>query len=396
MAGNLSGTVLGIERLVGPEQERVSRRQVGLLAHPASVDHDFVHALDLLLRAGARVERLFGPEHGFMGEAQDMEAVERRSVHPSGIPLKSLYGADAATLAPSADDLAGLDALIVDLQDVGARYYTFVWTALLALRACREAGIEMVVTDRPNPIGGQRVEGAPQSDGYLSFVGLKPVAVRHGMTVGELLTMVAADEGLSAHLTVVKMTGWRRDRLITEIDAPWVMPSPNMPTPDTATVYPGMCLIEGTEVSEGRGTTRPFELVGAPGIDGIRLAARLDSCGLPGVFFRPVSFKPGFQKHKNRTCDGVQLHVRDPRIFLPYRTGVALLLALRMEAGDAFAWRHAPYEFVANIPAVDLLTGSDAVRTLVDQGAALDDIAATWEDGEKGFAAARREYLLYP
>ncbi len=395
MQRNIARVRLGIEQLVGNERRRIADRRVGLLAHPASVDHDLEHALDLLLRAGAKPTLLLGPEHGFMGEARDMEPVDGRALHPSGIPLKSLYGATEATLSPSPDDLRGLDALVVDLQDVGARYYTFVWTALLALRACRKAGIEMIVADRPNPLGGQIVEGAPQADGYLSFVGLKPVAVRHGMTVGELLSMAAAEEGLSAHLLVVKMAGWTRERLAFEVDAPWVMPSPNMPTPDTAIVYPGMCLVEGTEISEGRGTTRPFELVGAPKVDGVRLAARLSSHALPGVSFRPASFKPGFQKHKDETCGGVQLHVQDPRAFLPYRTGVAVLVALKAELGETFSWRHAPYEFVTDLPAIDLLTGSDAVRTMVDAGASLEDIATTWAEGEREFIEARRRFLLY-
>ena len=387
--------MLGIERLVTQERRRIAGRNVGLTAHPASVDHRFIHALDLLRGAGANVTRLFGPEHGFTGEAQDMEAVDGRAIHPSGIPLISLYGATEETLAPSPADLRDLDVLIVDLQDVGARYYTFVWTALLALRACRAAGIEMILTDRPNPLGGASVEGAPQASGFLSFVGLKSAAVRHGMTAAEIVRMAAAEEGLSDSLTVVPMEGWRRALWMDETDVPWVLPSPNMPTLETATVYPGICLIEGTEISEGRGTTRPFELVGAPGIDASRLAERLASFELPGIRFRPASFKPGFQKHAGVVCGGVQLHVTDRRSFLPYRTGVAVLLALKAEAGDAFAWRHAPYEFVTDIPAIDLLTGSDAVRTLIEQTAPLDDIAATWAEGEARFYDRRRDFLLY-
>ena len=387
--------VLGIERLVTQERRRIEGRKVGLLAHPASVDHRFVHTLDLLREAGAKVVRLFGPEHGFTGEAQDMEAVDGRALHPSGIPLISLYGATEKTLAPSPADLRDLDALIVDLQDVGARYYTFVWTALSALRACRVAGIEMILTDRPNPLGGAQVEGAPQQPGFLSFVGLKPSAVRHGMTAAEIMRMAAAEEGLSEQLTVIPMEGWRRELWMDETDVPWVLPSPNMPTIETAAVYPGMCLIEGTEISEARGTTRPFELVGAPGIDASRLAARLSAFELPGVLFRPASFKPGFQKHAGKICGGVQLHVTCRYSFLPYRTGVAVLLALKAEAGDSFAWRHAPYEFVTDIPAIDLLAGSDIVRTGVDASASLAEIAATWTDGEKRFCEHRRAHLLY-
>ena len=386
---------LGIERLVDAESIRVRDRRIGLLAHPASVDRCYGHALSLLRRAGAAVEVLFGPEHGFMGDAQDMEPVEGSRPHPSGIPLKSLYGHTVATLAPTPDDLIGLDALVVDLQDVGARYYTFVWTALLALRACAAAGIEMIVTDRPNPIGGDRVEGAPQAPGYLSFVGLKAVAVRHGMTIGEVIAMAAEAEGIADHLSVIRMTGWQRRFWVDDTDLPWVMPSPNMPTLDTATVYPGMCLVEGTRFSEGRGTTRPFELIGGPGVDGAALAHRMASYRLPGLRLRPAAFKPGFQKHTGAVCGGVQLHVHDRASYLPYRTGVAVLLALKAETAGTFEWRPDPYEFIDAIPAIDLLTGSAAVRTLIDAGASLDDLVATWSEGEKTFIEERRPFLFY-
>jgi uncharacterized protein YbbC (DUF1343 family) len=386
---------LGIERLVTEEKARIDGRRVGLLAHPASVDHHYVHSLTVLLQCGAKVERLFGPEHGFMGEAQDMEAVDGRSMHPSGIPLISLYGRTSASLSPSVSDLKGLDVLVVDLMDVGSRYYTFVWTALLALRACALATVEMILTDRPNPLGGVALEGPPQQPGFLSFVGLKPVPVRHGMTVGEIVSMAAAEEGLSDYLTIVKMHGWERRMGFDDTDVPWVLPSPNMPTVDTALVYPGMCLIEGTEISEGRGTTRPFEFVGAPGLDGRKLAERLESFGLLSVRFRPVAFKPGFQKQKDLSCGGVQLHVTSKETFRPYRTGVAMLVALKAEMKDRFQWRHAPYEFVTDIPAIDLLTGSAEVRTMIDEGAHLLDIVSSWTDGEEAFQELRRNVLFY-
>jgi uncharacterized protein YbbC (DUF1343 family) len=389
------GVELGIECLVDGERHRIRGRRVALLAHPASVNHDYIHALTLLRQAGAAVKVLFGPEHGFMGETQDMEPVAGIAVHSSGIPIRSLYGHTADTLAPTPGDLNGLDAVVVDLQDVGARYYTFIWTALLTLRACREAGVEMILTDRANPIGGDRVEGAPQEEGYLSFVGLKKVAVRHGMTIGELVAMAAEEEGIADVLTVIRMTGWQRHLFLDETDIGWVMPSPNMPTEETAMVYPGMCLVEGTECSEGRGTTRPFELVGGSGINGERLAKRLADYALPGVLFRPVSFIPGFQKHKDTRCSGVQLHVRARRKFLPFRTGVAVLLALKAEANEQFRWRHAPYEFVEEIPAIDLLTGSSVVRTMVEEGAPLEEIADTWADRERAFNEQRAPFLFY-
>jgi uncharacterized protein YbbC (DUF1343 family) len=386
---------LGIERLVSEGKKRVQKRRVGLLAHPASVNHDLVHTLTSLLECGAKVEMLFGPEHGFMGEAQDMEALDGRATHPSGIPLVSLYGSTLESLSPDAADLNGLDALVVDLMDVGSRYYTFVWTALLALRECATAKVEMILADRPNPLGGDAVEGAPQQPECLSFVGLKPIPNRHGLTVGEIVSTAAAEEGLSEYLTVIRMSGWDRRMWFCDTDLPWVPPSPNMPTLDTVSVYPGMCLIEGTKISEGRGTTRPFELVGAPCVDGLQLAARLMSFGLPGVRFRPVSFKPGFQKHKDKSCGGVQIHVTSRQEFLPYRTGVAVLVALKAEMKDRFQWRYAPYEFITDIPAIDLLTGAPEVRSMIDEGRDLDDIARTWAEGEKAFAECRRSHYLY-
>lgn len=387
---------LGIKALLREENlPRIRNRRVGLVAHPASTGEDLTHTFDLLRRRGVAIEILFGPEHGFMGDAQDMEPVNDRSTHRSGIPVVSLYGSDLAGLSPSASDLEGLDVLIVDLADVGSRYYTFVWTALLCLRACHRAGVEMILADRPNPLGGELVEGAPQDPEYLSFVGLFPVSNRHGMTPGELLHLAARREGLADALHIEKMIGWRRDMRFEDTGIPWVMPSPNMPTLDTALVYPGMCLLEATWASEGRGTTRPFELFGAPGLSGAALKTRLDAMGLEGVRFRPAGFKPGFQKHRGIPCSGVQIHITDPARFRPYRTGIAVLLALKAEAGDRFAWRHEPYEFVVDRPAIDLLCGCSAVREMVEAGAPLEEIAATWDTGEAEFRETRRDFLLY-
>ena len=386
--------ILGIDRLTA--DRTLAHRRVGLLAHPASVNRRLRHTLATLKESGAQLEILFGPEHGFSGEAQDMEPVPDRKTHPSGLPLVSLYGDTAESLAPSKSDLTGLDAMVVDLMDVGARYYTFVWTALLALRACHKAGVEMYLADRPNPISGVAVEGSPhQHPDFLSFVGLKPIANRHGLTMGEILTLAAKEEGLLDALTVVRMTGWRRDMFFDETGHPFVPPSPNMPTLETALVYPGMCLLEGTWASEGRGTTKPFELFGAPGVDSTTLAKRMTDFTLPGVRFRPATFKPGFQKHHDRLVGGVQIHVTDRRRFLPYKTGVAALLALKREMPSSFEWRHAPYEFVSDRPAIDLLTGSGAVREIVDNQGSLADAEATWKPGEISFVEQREDYLLY-
>ncbi|MCK9458996.1 MAG: DUF1343 domain-containing protein [Proteobacteria bacterium] len=391
----MSRVTLGIETLLSQKKSWIAGRRLGLVAHPASVDGRLEHTLELLAAAGADVRALFGPEHGFAGEAQDMVPVGGESRGPKGLPLTSLYGATEATLSPAPDRLARLDALLIDLADVGARYYTFAWTAVLCVRACHRAGIDAVVLDRPNPLGGEAIEGAPQRDGFLSFVGLAPIPNRHGMTIGEIARFASRAEGTSDALTVVEMAGWRRGMWLEDTGAPWVMPSPNMPTPDTALVYPGACLLEATWASEGRGTTRPFELVGAPGIAPEDLARRLEAERLPGVRFRPTSFRPTFHKHAGRSCGGVQIHVTDRRAFLPYRTGVALLVALKAVAGDAFAWRREAYEFVADVPAIDLLAGGEEIRLGVEAGLSTRELAATWEAGERRFADERREFLFY-
>jgi uncharacterized protein YbbC (DUF1343 family) len=391
----MSNVTLGIERLLEEKKPLIAGRRLGLVAHPASVDRRLDHSLDLLAAAGADVRVLFGPEHGFAGEAQDMEPVGGEIRGPRGLPLVSLYGATEATLSPRPEHLADVDALVVDLADVGARYYTFVWTAVLCLRACHRAGVDAIVLDRPNPLGGEAIEGAPQREGYLSFVGLLPIPNRHGMTISEIARLAARREGTADALTVVEMEGWRRGTELADTSVPWVMPSPNMPTPDTALVYPGACLLEATWASEGRGTTRPFELVGAPGIAADDLARRLEAERLPGVRFRPASFRPTFHKHAGRSCGGVQIHVTDRRAFLPYRTGVALLVALKAAAGEAFAWRRDAYEFVTDVPAIDLLTGGDEIRRGVEAGASTAELAATWAEGERRFAQARREFQFY-
>jgi uncharacterized protein YbbC (DUF1343 family) len=391
----MSCVTLGIERLLAEKKPLIAGRRLGLVAHPASVDSRFAHTLSRLLAAGADVRTLFGPEHGFAGEAQDMVAVGGARRGPRGLPLVSLYGATEETLSPGPEHLAGLDALVIDLADVGSRYYTFVWTAVLCVRACHRAGVDAIVLDRPNPLGGEEIEGAPQREGFLSFVGLLPVPNRHGMTIGEIARFAARLDGTADALTVVTMEGWRRGMPFEETGAPWVMPSPNMPTPDTALVYPGGCLLEGTWASEGRGTTRPFELAGAPEVSAEELARHLEAAQLPGARFRPVSFVPTFHKHASLSCGGVQIHVTDRRAFRPYRTGVALLVALKAAAGGAFAWRRAPYEFVTDVPAIDLLTGGDEIRRGVEEGASVAELAATWAEGERSFAALRRDHQLY-
>ncbi len=321
----------------------------------------------------------------------------------TGIPVVSLYGETFESLAPTQADLEGLDVLVVDLQDVGSRYYTYVWTMALALREAASAGVAVVVLDRPNPLGGVQIEGGTVRPECESFVGLGAVPVRHGLTIGEVAQLVKLGmpwgaarfaPPLDCDLTVVPMRGWRRAMSFAETGLPWVMPSPNMPTPDTALCYPGQCLFEATNLSEGRGITRPFEIVGAPFLDGYAWAEALAADQLPGVRFRPLSFKPMFHKFAGKSCGGVQLHVTDAAAFRPYRTGIALLAAARRLAPDGFRWRAEPYEFVADPPAIDLLTGSDEVRRGIEAGATVAEMASSFVTFEREFVERRRPALI--
>ncbi len=347
----------------------LSGKRLGLLCNPASVTLDFVPAPRALLEAGVDVRVLFGPEHGLTGAAQDMEAVG--AGEPSRLPVISLYGETFDDLAPKPEHLEGLDAVVCDLPDVGSRYYTFVWSIALVMRECAKRKIPVVVLDRPNPLGGEVIEGNLPEAPCLSFVGLYPVPVRHGMTPGEIARWTNATQGFGCDLTVVPMRKAGRAptrREIAETPA-WVLPSPNMPTPETALVYPGACLVEGTNLSEGRGTTRPFELVGAPWLDADEAAERANALAMPGVVFRPHVFIPTFQKQAGKTCGGVQAHVTDAAAFRPYETYLRLLKTLRDMDPERFQWRTETYEYRDDMPAVDLLTGTPVYRRLVDEGA---------------------------
>jgi uncharacterized protein YbbC (DUF1343 family) len=353
--------------------------RIGVLAHPASVDRHMVHLVDRLCEAGVQPRVLFGPEHGYGGAAQDMAHVgDDRDAF--GARVVSLYGDSYERLSPRADELADIELLIVDLQDVGARYYTFVWTALMALRVCARSSVRVVVLDRPNPIDGVTREGAPHHELRLrSFVGLEPIEIRHGRTLGEIVAQRAKLEGLSDALEIVPVDGWDRTTYGDAWDRDFVMPSPNMPTIDTAVVYPGGCLVEATNLSEGRGTTRPFEIVGAPWIRGDVLSKALHDTGLPGFRARPITFLPTFQKHAQKSCGGVQLHVTDRATFRPVATYLAMLALMRAQDPSQFGLRTEVYEYVhpREAEALDLLCGTTATREALMSGAASRDVIAT-------------------
>lgn len=383
----------GLDRIADGDSDAVrlvAGRNIGLLAHAASVDRRLRPAASVLEQAGARISALFGPEHGFAGAAQDMIGVG--SAAAGEVPVYSLYGDDAEDLSPKPDWLRGLDAVVIDLQDVGSRYYTYVWTAALTMKVAAAVGTEVIVLDRPNPLGGARVEGAPQREGYLSFVGLYPVAVRHGLTIAELIHWVREREQIDREaVSVVPMDGWQRSMTWNETGLPWVMPSPNMPSFDTAQVYPGGCLVEGTRLSEGRGTTRPFELWGAPDLN----TEPLLGLDLHGATLRPVEFLPTFQKHGGRACRGVQVHVTDGWVFRPYEAYLRMLAEVLPDLPIDGRWRTEAYEFVSDRPAIDLLTGGPEFRDAVDRAAPLDELLAREARGAAEFDSERRAAWLY-
>lgn len=386
----------GLERLLDDPRAWLGSARVGLVANPTAVNRGLDHAADLLHRSPAVDLRcLFGPEHGLRGSAQDMAAVADHTDPGTGLPVASLYGDTLASLSPTREQLARLDVLLFDVQDVGARYYTYGATLALCMRAAAASGVKVVVLDRPNPIGGAAVEGGGLDEGLENFCGLYPVPQRHGMTLGELARLYNETFGIGCELDVATCEGWSRSAYYDQCGLPWVMPSPNMPTPDTALVYPGMCLLEGANLSEGRGTTRPFELFGAPFIDGPRLAEELRRHDLPGVVFRPCVIEPAFHKFRGQRCGALQLHVSDRDAFEPYRTGLAVLVAARKLWPESFAWRTEPYEFRADVPAIDLLTGRAAVRQAIDGGAALEDVVRAASGGTELYDAGRGKALLY-
>lgn len=370
-------------------------KRIGLLANHATVDANLCHVIDLIHHANIDLATIFGPEHGFHGVEQDLIHVDSKAAKFGRARHVSLYGSTFESLTPTAEQLDGLDTLVIDLPDIGSRYYTFQATMQYCLQAAAKIGLPIVVLDRPNPIGGDIVEGPMLKAGFESFVGSYPLVTRHGMTLGELATLYRAELCPSADLRVIRCEGWRRDMSFQETGLPWVLPSPNMPTPDTALVYPGQCLLEGTNLSEGRGTTRPFEICGAPWINEQRLAARSNEAQLPGMCFRPLRFRPTFQKHAGQICGGIQIHVTDRRAFRPVRTGLAILHAMQIESEVHFRWRTEIYEFVSHIPAIDLLFGSDRERLAIKRGDSLDSICQIWESEEEAFRIRRQPHLLY-
>lgn len=384
----------GLEVFLEESLNLIKGKRVGVIANPSSIDSRLRHIVDLFFEHPAiQLTTVLGPQHGARGETQD-DMIEWEDYRDSvtALPVYSLYG---KTRRPTQQMLENVDVVVFDVQDVGGRIYTFNYTMALAMEACREYGKSFVVLDRPNPINGVEVEGPVLDPRFKSFVGLYPLAIRHGMTVGELALYFNSEFGIECPLEVVKMRGWRRAMFFEETGLPWVFPSPNIPTMDSAVVFPGMCLLEGTNVSEGRGTTRPFELSGAPWIEPHQLANGLRALDLPGARFRPVHFIPTFHKWCGQMAGGVQIHVFDRNIFKPFRTGLALVMLYRQLGGDRFQWKSPPYEYEYEKLPFDLLCGTDRVRHQIEAGASLKEIESSWQEELARFEQIRRRYLLY-
>lgn len=383
----------GLERIARGHRESVLRGRAALLTNQSGVTSTFASAAQVLSGyPGLELSLLFAPEHGLFGQAQDQVLMEERRDPLSGLPVVSLYG---RLRKPDPSHLAGIDVVVVDIQDVGSRYYTFSASMALVMEAARTAGIPVVVLDRPNPLGGETVEGNIVAEAFRSFVGPFPISVRHGMTLAELASLYNSHFGIGAALAVVPMERWERHLFWEETDLPWIPPSPNMPLPDTALVYPGTCLLEGTNLSEGRGTTRPFEVMGAPFIDPNELCRLLTGFSLPGVTFRPVFFEPTYHKWAGEKCGGLWLHVTGERIFKPFLTGIALLMAVHRLYADRFMWKDPPYEGEERLMPIDMLAGSDAVRQAVEEGKDISEIENSWAPELAAFMKVRENHLIY-
>ena len=392
---SIQRTRLGIERLLSEKLDIIRGQRIGLVCNQASVMPDtFAHAADVFGEQTAfALTTLFGPQHGIRGDVQDNMIETDHSTDPrTGLPVYSLY---SETREPTEDMVHNIDTFVVDLQDVGCRIYTFVYTMANCMRAAKKFGKKVVVCDRPNPINGNAIEGNITETAFTSFVGQFELPTRHGMTIGELALMFNDHFGIGCDLEVVEMEGWQREMWGDETGLPWILPSPNIPTVDTCVVFPATVHVEGTELSEGRGTTKPFELNGAPFIDPYEWVAELENFNFAGVKFRHVFFRPTFQKCAEQTCGGVQIHVTDREAFTPVIVGIAMIKTAYDLYTDKFEWKRDAYEYVFDQNPFDVVCGTDKIRKAIENGAALGEIESSWSAGLGNFAEARKPYLLY-
>jgi len=385
----------GLDNLIEMDFSPIQNANIGVLCNASSVDSNLRHIVDVLVDSNNIPKVIFAPEHGLYGYAQDQVGVSSLVHNKYKLPIISLYGETFDSLMPKPEDFSALDIVIVDIQDVGSRYYTYVWTASMMLEIARATDTKVLVLDRPNPIGGKILEGSVQENDYLSFVGLYPLPIRHGMTVAEILNYVNRYYQIGADIETIPMSGWNRDMWFDETGLLWVMPSPNMPTLDTAEVYPGMCLLEGTNISEGRGTTKPFEIFGAPFVNPYEFMEKLELCNLNGVKFRPLFFTPTFNKYAGQICGGAQVHILDRDEFRPVITGFAIIKSIYELYPDKFSFSPPPYEYERNKLPFDILTGSSRWREMILKKAELSEIEDEFSEQIEKFDRIRRNFLIY-
>ncbi|MEN8134747.1 MAG: DUF1343 domain-containing protein [Thermodesulfobacteriota bacterium] len=384
----------GIEQLASNPPTWLKGKRLGLLCNQASTDHNFRHSRDIINSVlPGQLTCIFSPQHGFFADKQDnMIESAHMEDRTTGLPLFSLYG---QTRKPDGAMFDHLDVLLIDLQDVGTRVYTFIYTMAYCLEAAAEFGKKVVILDRPNPIGGDLIEGNLVEDDYRSFVGLYPIPMRHGLTMGELARLFNEHFGINADLEIITMAGWQRGMYFDDTGLPWLFPSPNMPTLDTALVYPGQVIWEGASVSEGRGTCLPFELFGAPYLEHDRFLSALDRPDLAGCVLRPVAFEPTSNKHRGELCNGFQLQVTDRRVFRPYRTSLALLGTTLNLYAEQFAYKEPPYEYEYEKLPMDMILGSRTLREALESGERVADLEEGWREELADFDALRRNFFLY-
>ncbi len=385
-------TLTGLDRLYTAWPSALNNARVGLLCHPASVNRSLQHAIDIFKNfKKIKLTALFGPQHGIWGNTQD-NMIEWQGFRDkkTGLPVYSLYG---KYRKPTPAMLKQIDVLVIDLQDVGARYYTFIWTMYLCLEACLELKLPVIILDRPNPINGQTVEGPLLDPAFASFVGLQPLPIRHGMTIGEIARYFQKYFFPQLSLTIILLKNWKRNYFFNQTGLPWVLPSPNLPTLDAALLYPGLCLLEGTNLSEGRGTTKPFQILGAPFIDPDVLVHELNKNSLPGIFLRPLFFQPAFQKYTGKICGGAEIHILKAQSLKPVLTAAAILKTVRKLYPRRFAWRQPPYEYETRQLPIDILAGSDRFREQLHQP--LSWLAKDWSRQYLKFEKIRKSCLLY-
>lgn len=388
-------TTFGIDRLIADPGKYLKGKRFALLVNQSSISSDGRYLFEALGAQGYKAEKIFAPEHGLFGTEQDQITVADEVDAFTGLKAVSLYGQTKEELKPRSDDLEGIDALVVDIQDIGCRYYTYAYTMAFCIEACAARGIEVIVCDRPNPLGGVVVEGNVVHPGFESFVGAYPLAVRHALTIGEVARFLNATQKWQAKLTIVELQNWRREQLYPTTGGLWSQPSPNMPTFDTTVIYPGTCLFEATNVSEGRGTTRPFEIIGAPFVDPKEYAAALNAQKLPGVYFRPLYFKPTFHKFKDEACGGVFVHVTDVTVFESFYTGLAMVKTAHDLYPNEFDWRREPYEYVTDKLAIDILSGSAQFRLNVERDESLADYRNAYIGEARDFHKQAVDFFLY-